>query len=702
MNAPFTSNRLKNAIARGLASGDLTEELAELGEIKLKTESDAEAVCWGLQQLTRETPELPVLAHSFTSLFQNVTEPECEAIQTLLERGIPELIRVYDLLEECDAGERNARLFILKVLALYGTTEGVLKVLDVARQPFAPDNYMWSVIFGVFQPGHPQNELFYRSLRDPLPDGFMAVSLLDAANAVLIAGESLEHPFDTPEGVGRLKSYLTNADESEYSYAHSATAAVPFLSHPDRDTLLELAIDHPEAGVRMEACWAAARLGREAGLQRLIEYCLDFKTAESAKQYLTELGREDAIPPLATEPGFTAMSRFAQWCAHPSELGRMPDEVTIVDERELAWPPAGERKSFWLIKYKVLDRTGLEEDEEECGLVGSVTFCFFTTRLAQRPPEDAYAVHAYWEMECDGLIEETDVQDETEDYSSLLAQWTGTPLRGARMLLVTELSPELHYPQRLVGLASATLAGEPGWVVLDGLRSQWYPASEQPVHAYHSTILKIHVGRHLLGFKGKPDRKKYLAPKQPLRSPEQIICAYEKLLEAALAAAPAKRGEAFGTTGKLADHFDRYIQSLVKTGQKGKVRNVLGRFAPHWDHPWGHEKLGAAAFSAGQDDLADQFWTKFKTECENWERSLEMAGLARIWHRSGRTDQARELLLNSLARLLESSKSATGADIGFFEEKFQHHRSAFLRLFPEEEALLARRGIPASTILSSS
>lgn len=499
MISPFSEGTLRKAIQRGLSKGNLDEELRDLGELTIESRADAEAVCWGLRQLNRDTANLGEHAQALAHLFQHIEDGDCEAVEHFREEGIPELLRLFEELRESpETDGRDAMFFILRVLGMYGTTDGALKVIEAARLPFHPEGYMWSVILRGFGAGHPQNDLLYSSLKDPLPEGFIGVCLLDAANAAILEGEAMDHPFDSEEGKARLRAYLTGRDSEEYSFAHSATAALPFISEHGRDELLTLAARHPADDVRIKAAWAAAKLGRTEGLERLCELCRDFKTAEAAKRFLVELGREDIIPPEANEPSFVALAEFAQWCAHPNELGRVPDELEIVDHRELSWPPEREAKPFWLIRYKLRDPSDTGEDEEDCGLVGSVTFCFFSYQLAQRPPEDGYAVHCYWEMEQRGLIEEADVTDDDE-YAELLQEWSGPALDRVRLLRVAEISPELKYPQRLLGLASAELEGEPGWIVLDGPRTRWYPGAAQPVEANESAVLMIHVGRRLLG-----------------------------------------------------------------------------------------------------------------------------------------------------------------------------------------------------------
>lgn len=701
MNFLFRKSRLKRAIEQGLTNGNLSNELRELGDLTLKSRSDGESVCWGLQQLGRgRTAKLGQNAYALAGLFQNVENRESAAFEFLREHGISELLRLFDeIRESTEKDDANTLLFILKMLALYGTTEGTLKIVEAARQPIKSDGYMWSVVLGNFKSGHPEAELLYRSLRDPLPPDFIGVSLLDAANACLIEGGEVVHPFDSSEGKQRLRAWLTNTDPSEFSYAHSATAALPFISNPERDELLTLAMTHLDAGVQIEAAWVAAKLEREDGLHRLVDYCADFKHAQIAKRYLSELGREDLIPVAANEPGFEALAEFAQWLAHPSELGRVPDALEIVDYRTLAWPPEREHKPFWLIKYRAKDTTGLGEDDVECGLVGSVTFCFFSYKLAQRPPEDAYAVHCYWEMEQAGLIEESDVKETPAEYDGLLKQWQGGPLDNPQMLYVVELSPELRQPQRMVGLASACLDGNEGWVVLDGDRSEWFPKSEMPPDAYVSVVLKIHIGRHLLGFKENPDRKKYLALPLVPKSDDRVVAAYEELLSDAVRQEGKARKEAFDSFGPLGKHFEQYAEALARTGREKQIVAVIQRLAPFWNHNSGYGTLGKAAFRCGEHTLAERFFTKLHDSYQHSHRSEEMGLLAEIWCQHEKREAAKDLLVDCLRKLVVESKTASGSDKQLFENWFRNQRGALLRLFPQDgQAILAASGIPDSTL----
>jgi hypothetical protein len=673
----------------------------ELGELTLKSRADAETVCWGLQQLAKGgTTKLGQETYALAGLFQNVEDRECGAFEVFRERGIPELLGLFDEIQQSpEEDDISTSLFILKILALYGTTEGTLKIVEAARRPLKPDGYMWSMILDNFKSGHPEAELLFRSLVDPLPPDFIGVSLLDASNAYLIEGGEMSHPFDTVEGKERLRGWLTNTGSSESSYAHSAAAALPFISNPDRDELLDLAMMHPDAGVQIETAWAAAKLGRENGLRRLADYCRDFKHAQSAKRYLSELKREDIIPPEANEPGFGALAEFAEWLAHPSELGRVPDDLEIVDHRKLAWPPEREAKPFWLIKYRVKDMTGLGEDDVECGLVGSTTFCFFSYRLAQRPPEDAYAVHCYWEMEHGGLIEESDVREDPQEYQTLLNQWRGGSLENPQMLFVAELSPELRYPQRLVGLASAHFRGTDGWIVTDGDRSDWYPKSDMPLDAHESVVLKIHIGRHLLGFAEKPDRAKYLATPAPPKPAEKVVTSYLMLLSDAQRQLGKAQKEAFDNFGPVGKYFEEYENALVRIGREKEIVATIQLLAPFWDHNSGYGTLGKAAFKCGEHTLAESFFLKLRDNYKDSHRSEEMGLLAEIWCKREKQEDAKTLLIDCLHKLVADSKTANGSDKRLFESWFQNQRGTLLKLFPSEgQATLAASGIPSSTL----
>jgi hypothetical protein len=239
------------------------------------------------------------------------------------------------------------------------------------------------------------------ALRDPLPDGFRAVTYLELCNAVARSGKLARHPFDTEAGLALLQAWLLDKERS--SYGHSAAASIPFLSQKAREKVQALAEQHPDRGVQLEAAWAAAACGEARGYKTLEAACADPREASAAMQYLIELGAEDRIPLHARSADFKAISEMCEWLAHPSEFGRPPHEIRQVDTRELFWPPSGDRRRLWLFRYEYPPCDGEIEPDIGHGMVGSITFALSGESTPDLSAEQIYGLHCAWELEmkCD-------------------------------------------------------------------------------------------------------------------------------------------------------------------------------------------------------------------------------------------------------------------------------------------------------------
>jgi tetratricopeptide (TPR) repeat protein len=718
---------LQAAVAPG---ADVEALLRPHRDHRLRDRGDGQAVCQALEHFLRQqTPEARDALYALVGAFQNVDGRECPAFEVLQTDGIPLLCGLVDealadsgRLDELAAQPFNHIMLALKVAAMYGTAEGTDVIVRAALRPLFPENYMWSVVLSQVREGHPQSQRLFAAFGDSLPQGFIAVALVDAANGALLDGMDIAHPFSSADGLDKLERWLRDTDKDSVSYA--------------------VVLDRAGLGFQVGSAWAPAKLGREGGLRWLARLCLDVNQSATAKHYLRELGREDAIPAEALDDAFQAKAQFAQWLAHPSELGRAPDEVEVVDSRELAWPPDGERRRLRLIKYRVRTSSVLEEDDVDVGLVGSVTFCLFSYKLAQRPPEDCYAIHAAWEMESAGLIRTMDVDPWSREYDAMLKQWTGDALEEVVVTRVAELSPELRCPQGLVAMATAQRAGAPGWVVLDGPRSAWYASAEMPADVHDGTVLKVHIGRALLGFSTQPNRASFLAPPRPAPDPQavveayeallqqaregdattqellvgpsvfgkafpmyvdacvtilggprgqQVVAAYEKLLAAATVADASlhgRDGRVFNTFTPVGDHWEDYVEALLELGRTTQVKDLVVRFEPFWQHNQGYGKLGAAAFKAGDLANAERLLNKLRMEYKDAHRSDTMSLLAEVWSQTGRLQEAKELLIHCMQRLQEEGETHSGRDRAMLETSFQRHRTTYLRLFPHDAAEL--------------
>lgn len=749
----FFSSALQRAIKRGLKpGGNLADELRELDDYQIRSKADAQAICNALASLPLKRPadenSFTSSLHALTSLFQDLESPRAPAFKVLYLEGLPLLTRIFDArIQEANEDDEDDLLYVLKILAMYGSQDGAEKIVEAAQMPLKDDAYMWHVILSILGDDHPHRDFVYQALSEHLPSNFLAIAFLDSANKSAIVGTLERHPFDSAEGEQRLRSWLEESDPEKFSYANSATAALPFLTGPGRDQLLHLAMDHPDVGVQIEASWAAAKVGRDAGLRQLARYCLDIAHSSIAQHYLTELGHQELIPKEANEPEFQAKAEFSNWLAHPNELGRAPDELEVVDHRMLAWPPENKPRPFWVLKYRAYDQTGLEEDDVDCGLVGSMTWCFFMYKMDQRPPEDVYAIHCYWEMQNEELIQETEITD-PQEYVQLLNQWSGKPLESPTITDVAEVSPKLKTPGRFVALATARLDGEEGWVVLDGPRSAWYPKSEQPNN--FNPILNLHIGRQLLGFEESVDRKKFLRSDSPQRSPAEFVAAYEKLineaangpvyrqkellcehllsnqfdayvdavcetrglpksmvvvetyerfLELAAQADESIREACYDSFTVLGRNFEKYVDALVAEERKSDIVKWVEWFTPYWQHNLGHGQLGMAAFKAGAYEPAERHFLSLYEGMDEYYRGESMSMLAEIWFHQGKIDKAQSLLIDCQTKLMQEIKeSKYNSDRAMHAEQFQHHQTTFLRLFPGGKDLLVKQGIPENPL----
>lgn len=396
-------SQLQAALEQGMQPGqDLNEVLGEHGDPGPATEDDARAVAAALRQSMQAGNTAETL-HALTALFQAVSDRE--TAQAMRDHALPALLDVYDheLASLASRGDdqwsrENDLLFVLKILAMYQTREGADRIIAAARRPLQPDGFMWSVIFNSCQ-AEPQVDYLLESLGSELPLDFIGMAFLDFCNSQFLEGERSEHPFDSPEGISRLRGWLTGDDREEYSYAVSTTAALPFISEPARTELLALAMDHAHTPVQLEAAWASAKLGSDAGIKLLARFAEDVRTSNVARRYLTELGLEEAIPAKANDPDFQATAEMVEWLTHPNEYGEPPDEIELADSRELFWPPTQDRRWVWLFRYTYKPNEYREEEDTGYGMVGSTTFALFGESTADLCPEDVYGLHCCWELE---------------------------------------------------------------------------------------------------------------------------------------------------------------------------------------------------------------------------------------------------------------------------------------------------------------
>ena len=395
---------------KGSPSGHaLAEALLDLGTYAVASAEEAESVCRALGTLDQSAPcgvalpseseDCPATAlYMLASLFQRVEDPA--AYEVFSTRGLPLLRVAYERRIGAAARHREDLLFLLKVFAMYPDPAGLHLIVSAAQHGLWAEDTLWQTVFSLFDHEHPLARDLVLSLREPLPHGFIAVALLDCANALCLRGLELPHPFGSERGLTLLEEYLTDNDPRWFSYAHSAAAALPFVTSEARSRLLALALDHACPRVQLEAAWASTKLGSKSGLKVLQRACLDPRRAGIARAYLEELQLVDEIPEAALEPDVLAQAEMCSWLAHPHEFGQAPDEIEIVDTRRMYWPPTQDVRQVWTMRFRYPE--SLAEDgrpAEGLGMVGSITYALYGEAPVTRAPEDLYALHCCWELQ---------------------------------------------------------------------------------------------------------------------------------------------------------------------------------------------------------------------------------------------------------------------------------------------------------------
>jgi hypothetical protein len=406
----MAGSELELALERARLPGrDVSSELMPVGNAAVETRAEAEGVLGLLGDLLEAAGKLtpcgkPAISesdgpvsqlHMIASLFQRAGNRE---VYDLLAGGAPTLRALYDAhlaLADRDDGDL---LFVLKVLSMFPGPDGLDRLVSALAAGLGAEDPLWGVIFNQFDAEHPQRLELLARVGEQIPPGFAGVAYADYANALALAGELESHPFDGELGATRLEGWLRGSDPDAFSYAHTATAALPFVSRPARDGLLALALDHTDPRVQLEAAWASGRVGSEGGIKFLARLCLDSRWSRVAQTYLAELDREEAIPAEVTEPTFSAEVELCDWLTHPHEYGRPPESVRLVDTRRLRWPPTDDERQVWLFEYAYADA---EEPHPKKGIamVGAITFSLFGETNPDQDPEDVYALHCCWELE---------------------------------------------------------------------------------------------------------------------------------------------------------------------------------------------------------------------------------------------------------------------------------------------------------------
>jgi hypothetical protein len=87
----------------------------------------------------------------------------------------------------------------------------------------------------------------------------------------------------------------------------------------------------------------------------------------------------------ASDPMFEMMN----WLAFPTEWGRLPDEIYLVDRRRVQWPDEPATVECCLFRFRYDNRWAY-------GITGPITFALFDQDFDGKSPDQIFAAYAQW------------------------------------------------------------------------------------------------------------------------------------------------------------------------------------------------------------------------------------------------------------------------------------------------------------------
>lgn len=390
----------------------------------------------------------------------------------------------------------------LRFILITQSSQSSAILLKAAENPIWQHSSYWSHIYMAI----PDTSFAVQTLKTRILEGeklgLVAVSLVEFENNLALEDATQSHFLSRSGGNIILREWLKadfDLEPQQYDAAQQAAISLAFVQCPDWEELIELAQNHPDLNVVLEAAWAGSRRSHAASIDRLVELAKDVRYSLTAVSYLRELSLESRIPMESEEPSFLARAELANWLSYPTEKGRPPDQMKVIDNRQLKWPLEEMPVNVYLIEYTYKAQEATKDDEVDIGFVGPMTFCHFDMKMIERSKEDIYGIHVYRELSDYDLIEDVNLEEQPGAFDYLLKMWKGEPLEDATLLSVARLEPSVEYPRRLLGLARAKKGNTEGYVVLDGPRSKWYPRKTVIADTPENALLMIHLGRQLLG-----------------------------------------------------------------------------------------------------------------------------------------------------------------------------------------------------------
>lgn len=275
------------------------------------------------------------------------------------------------------AGDEETCLDVYRALGRAASRASVTALLDLMEA--RPDAAAWDEqphLYFVTLPEHPElRDVVFPRIESLLGGPKRFESLVRIANA-------FEAPSPLAHRVVELAGALASADdELRPALLQALSACGPAA----RESLLaECARGGPKA---VFAAGALAMTGDARGVDALVAACAEPRVRWRAVAFLEAVKRGDRVPAAARAADVVIEDEVRRWLEFPTELGRPPDALELVDTRLRRFAGALLPKRHRLFRYTADGATGTV-------LQGPVTFGLSVD--ASLPVEQIYAAYDAW------------------------------------------------------------------------------------------------------------------------------------------------------------------------------------------------------------------------------------------------------------------------------------------------------------------
>ena len=169
--------------------------------------------------------------------------------------------------------------------------------------------------------------------------------------------------------------------------------ALALVGHTGGIDPIKRAMNLRHRRVQAEAAAALAKLGDLSGREKLIELAQEPSVRLRVLAFAEELGIENEISLELRGEIARAESHLAIWLSEPTQMGIAPNQVSLIDSRELYWPSYEHPVQCYLFKFRFGTK---EKGYANVGICGPLTHAF-SNDLLHLPVEDMYAAFAGWQ-----------------------------------------------------------------------------------------------------------------------------------------------------------------------------------------------------------------------------------------------------------------------------------------------------------------